>query len=191
MAITSLHRASWLTRESGQTPLLRRIIGRLTSCPSERVQSSFGNPRRAPYRLERDIAGATLSYQRQPPNRALTARYGRQSGIPAALLVQYRKVNLRVLSAGCSSNTRVNLRLHRRGRMLLTYVEQDGMGLDAELKPTPDPSWPNLVSQLDCRGLAEGSAEVIGQRLGGGDGFVAGLDLDGSVAAGGADESAD
>jgi hypothetical protein len=36
----------------------------------------------------------------------------------------------------------------------------------------------------------EGAAEVAGQGVGGGDGVVAGLDFDGAVAAGGADELA-
>jgi hypothetical protein len=53
-------------------------------------------------------------------------------------------------------------------------------------------SWARLVRKSvgagDC---FEGLAEVGGQWVGDGDGVVAGLDLDGAVAAGGADELAD
>jgi hypothetical protein len=37
----------------------------------------------------------------------------------------------------------------------------------------------------------EGLAEIVGERVGGGDGLPTGLDLDGAVAAGGADELPD
>ena len=55
-----------------------------------------------------------------------------------------------------------------------------------------DPSWLNLVRRP--AGVAdrfEGVAEVVGERVGGGDGVRAGLDFDGAVAAGGPDEFAD
>ena len=48
-----------------------------------------------------------------------------------------------------------------------------------------------LVSTRLAVDAVEGFAEVGGQGVGGGDGVVAGLDFDGAVAAGGADERAD
>jgi hypothetical protein len=51
------------------------------------------------------------------------------------------------------------------------------------------PTWLKLVRTFGDRG--DGGAEVVGEWVGGGDGVVAGLDFDGAVAAGGADESSD
>jgi hypothetical protein len=53
-------------------------------------------------------------------------------------------------------------------------------------------SWAILVrkSAIGVDGV-EGLAEIVGERIGGGDGLPTGLDLDGAVAAGGADELPD
>ena len=55
-----------------------------------------------------------------------------------------------------------------------------------------DLSWAILVrkSAIGVDGV-EGLAEIVGERVGGGDGLPTGLDLDGAVAAGGADELPD
>jgi hypothetical protein len=53
------------------------------------------------------------------------------------------------------------------------------------------PSWAKLVRTRSAVDAVEGFAEVTGQGVGGGDGVGAGLDLDGSVAAGSADEFPD
>src|SRR6185437_15180072 len=51
-----------------------------------------------------------------------------------------------------------------------------------------DPTSLKLVRTWVVVNAIEGAAEVVGQGVGGGDGVVAGLDLDGLVAAGSADE---
>jgi hypothetical protein len=54
------------------------------------------------------------------------------------------------------------------------------------------PSWLNLVRRsAGVVDRAEGLAQVVGERVGGGDGVRPGLDLDGAVAAGGLDELSD
>jgi hypothetical protein len=62
----------------------------------------------------------------------------------------------------------------------------DKLPLTALFAVTPD------LAQLVRSGIVvdavEGFIEVVGQGVGGGDDVVSGLDLDGSVAAGGADE---
>lgn len=55
-----------------------------------------------------------------------------------------------------------------------------------------DLSWLNLVRKsVGVVDGVEGSAEVVGKGVGSGDDVLAGLDLDGPVAAGGADELPD
>ena len=58
--------------------------------------------------------------------------------------------------------------------------------------PVSAPSWAILVrkSAIGVDGV-EGLTEIVGERVGGGDGLPTGLDLDGAVAAGGADELPD
>src|SRR3954469_7666809 len=53
------------------------------------------------------------------------------------------------------------------------------------------PTWLKLVSARLAVDGVEGCAEVVGKGVGGCDGVGAGLDLDGAVAAGGADELLD
>ena len=55
-----------------------------------------------------------------------------------------------------------------------------------------NPSWLKLVHTLAAADYGfEGLAEVVGEGVGGGDDVLAGLDLDGAVAAGGFDEFPD
>jgi hypothetical protein len=54
-----------------------------------------------------------------------------------------------------------------------------------------DPTWLNLVRIRRSVDVVENLAQVVGQGVDGGDGAQAGLDLDGAVPAGGADELPD
>jgi hypothetical protein len=52
-------------------------------------------------------------------------------------------------------------------------------------------SWARSVRTCSAVNVVDGLAEVVGERLGRGDGVRAGLDLDGAAAAGGLHELAD
>jgi hypothetical protein len=67
---------------------------------------------------------------------------------------------------------------------------------EVNLFPVPitdrPPGFGQISAQVSWAGDGvEGLAEIVGEGVGGGDGARAGLDLDGAVAAGGADELAD